>query len=254
MKKPRSFEKLWRKRFENFAENAEDDAGIAGWSTTGLDARLRKFKQIWHSETHTFKKELWLDAGCGAGTYSRFITQQNISVIGLDYSLPSLQKAKLKVKEESIFWCVADINKIPFKSDNFDGTICFGVTQALNDSMHAINGLSRITKPGGCIYIDALNSRCLPHLWELFTRRINNKPLHLRYETVSNLRDLMEKNGLVDIRLHWLPILPSRWYRYQWVVESRLTQWLFHNMPLLGSLFSHAFIMTGQRLQDLHNA
>lgn len=49
MNKPRSFEKLWRKRFENFAARAEDDAGIAGWSTTGLDARLRKFKEIWNN-------------------------------------------------------------------------------------------------------------------------------------------------------------------------------------------------------------
>ncbi len=250
MKKPKTFEKLWRKRFENFAENAEDDAGIAGWSPTGLDARLRKFKEIWHNETHTFEKKLWLDAGCGAGTYSRFITQHQISVIGLDYSLPSLQKAKSKVTEESILWCVADINKMPFKSDYFDGAICFGVTQALNESMHAVNELSRMTRPGGHLCIDALNSRCLPHLWEQFSRRILNKPMHLRYETTSNLRDLMQQNGFINIQLHWLPILPTRWYRYQWIVELRLTRWLFHNIPLLGSLFSHAFIMTGQ----MHNA
>ena len=97
MNKPRSFEKLWRKRFENFAAQAEDDAGIAGWSPTGLDARLRKFKEIWYSNDQFSSKKKWLDAGCGAGTYSRFIVKQGGEVVGLDYSLPSLQKARLKI-------------------------------------------------------------------------------------------------------------------------------------------------------------
>ena len=78
MKKPRSFEKLWRKRFENFASNAEDDVGIAGWSATGLDARLRKFKEIWNNHPE-LKKDIWLDAGCGAGTYTRFIAEQLVT-------------------------------------------------------------------------------------------------------------------------------------------------------------------------------
>lgn len=60
MNKPRSFEKLWRKRFESFATNAEDDAGIAGWSPTGLDARLRKFKEIWNSNNNILKKNTGL--------------------------------------------------------------------------------------------------------------------------------------------------------------------------------------------------
>ncbi|HBV21321.1 MAG TPA: class I SAM-dependent methyltransferase [Nitrosomonas sp.] len=249
MNKPRSFEKLWRKRFESFATNAEDDAGIAGWSPTGLDARLRKFKEIWNNNNITLKEKSWLDAGCGAGTYSRFLAKQGADTVGLDYSFPSLQKAISK-GEESISWCVADINKIPLKPNHFDGVICFGVTQALDDSANAVQGLSMIIRPGGHVYIDALNSRCLPHIWEHFSRRIRNKPIHLRYETVSNLHQLMRKNGLTNIRLYWLPILPARWYHYQWIVETRLIKWIFHHIPLFGQLFSHAFIVSGQRPQD----
>ena len=253
MQKPRSFEKLWRKRFENFAALADDDAGIAGWSTTGLDARLRKFKAIWNDKNHGSESSFWLDAGCGAGTYSRFIAEQGIDIVGLDYSLPSLQKAQLK-GEESISWCVADINKIPFKSDNFDSVICFGVMQALDTSENAVKGLSKIVKPGGYVYIDALNSRCLPHIWEQLTRRVRKKPMHLRYETVNNLKRLMQKNGLKHIQLYWLPILPARWYRYQWIMETRPIQWLFRFVPFFGQLFSHAFILSGQRPQETHHA
>lgn len=248
MKKPRSFEKLWRKRFENFAANAEDDAGIAGWSATGLDARLRKFKEIWNSHPE-HENNIWLDAGCGAGTYTRFIAAQGITVIGLDYSYPSIQKAKSR-SDHSITWCVADINKIPFQSQFFDGAICFGVIQALNNSSQAIQGLTKMVKPGGYVYIDALNGRCLPNIWEQFSRRILKKPVHLRYENRQRLVQLMQRHGLTDIQLHWLPILPSHCYRHQWMVESRFAKWIWHHVPFLGQFFCHAFILCGRRSQD----
>lgn len=252
MNKPRSFEKLWRKRFENFAIRAEDDAGIAGWSPTGLDARLRRFKEIWNS-SRTLEKRLWLDAGCGAGTYSRFIAKQGMEVVGLDYSFLSLQKARSR-GDKAISWCVADINKIPLKQESFDGVICFGVTQALDNSENVVQGLSVMVKPGGYIFIDALNSRCLPHIWEQFFRHIQNRPMHLRYEVVHNLYSIMKKNGLTNINLYWLPILPARWYRFQWLVETRPAKWIFHNIPFFGQLLSHAFVLSGQRSQETTNA
>lgn len=252
MNKPRSFEKLWRKRFENFAARAEDDAGIAGWSPTGLDARLRRFKGIWNSNG-IIGKQLWLDAGCGAGTYSRYIAKQGIDVVGLDYSFPSLQKAQSR-GEGSISWCVADINQIPLRRESFDGAICFGVTQALNNSENVVQGLSAVVKPGGFVFIDALNSQCLPHILQQFSRRIHNKPLHLRYERVPNLCNLMKKNDLINVQLYWLPILPGRWYQFQWLVETRLAKWIFHNVPFLGQLLSHAFVLSARRSLRTTNA
>jgi 2-polyprenyl-3-methyl-5-hydroxy-6-metoxy-1,4-benzoquinol methylase len=252
MNKPRSFEKLWRKRFENFATQAEDDAGIAGWSATGLDARLRKFIEIWSSSPE-LKKKTWLDAGCGAGTYTRFIAQQGVDIVGLDYSFPSIQKAKSR-SDDSIAWCIADINKIPIKPHTFDGAICFGVTQALDNSSGAVQSLAKIVKPGGYVCIDGLNGRCLPHIWEQFTRWMLNRPVHLRYESQRNLSDLMRRDGLTDIQIYWLPILPTRWYRYQWIVETRAAKWIWHRIPIFGQLLCHAFILCGKRSRDESNA
>lgn len=252
MNKPRSFEKLWRKRFEKFAAQAEDDAGIAGWSTTGLDARLRKFMEIWNN-TPDLKKKIWLDAGCGAGTYTRFIAQQGVDIVGLDYSFPSIQKARSR-SDDLIAWCVADINKIPLKPRTFDGAICFGVTQALDNSSGAVRSLTKIVKPGGYVCIDALNDRCLPHICEQFTRWMLNRPIHLRYENQRNLSDLMRRDGLTDIQIYWLPILPTRWYRYQWIVETRAAKWIWHHIPIFGQLLCHAFILCGKRSQDENNA
>src|SRR6185312_7623388 len=64
------FEHSWRKRFGEFAELSDDDAGIAGWSESGLDARFRRFRRLWGERTIS---GCWIDAGCGAATYSCYI-------------------------------------------------------------------------------------------------------------------------------------------------------------------------------------
>ncbi len=239
-----SFEKKWRKRFEGFAVNSEDDAAIAGWSSSGLKARLRRFIHLWKSAPSN--DGLWLDIGCGAGTYSAFLVEQNKNVIGFDYSLPTLQKAR-KRGTGLVYWCAADVNKIPVKRDSVDGVICFGVTQALVSSETVVSELARVVRPGGQVWIDALNGWCLPHLWEALSRWTRGRPMHLRYESHHHIRQLMKSNGLENVELYWLPMFPSRYHRFQWIVETNIMQWFFCYIPLLGTLFSHAFIFRGER-------
>lgn len=243
-----TFENEWKKRFESFAQGSDDDAGIAGWSSTGLEARLRYFKYIWRISTHN--KNIWLDAGCGAGTYSRFLSGEGVEVIGLDYSLPSLQKAVSKESKQSILWCVADVTKLPTKPSIFDGAMCFGVTQALENSSAVVQNLTLTVKCGGQVWVDALNGYCIPNLLVRFFRWMKRRPMHLRYESYREIYTLMENNGLTNIRLYWLPILPAKLSRFQWVVETHFAKWLFRYIPFLGLFFSHAFILCGERKCD----
>lgn len=244
-----SFEESWRKRFEKFAAKAIDDAGVAGWSPTGLETRLRCFTYLWEQHSY-FKNELWLDAGCGAGTYSRRLADQGIQVIGMDYSLPALQKAREKNADGSIHWCAADATKLPVKPESFDGALCFGVTQALSQSKEVIAQLATCIKPGGEIWIDALNGKCLPHAWERFIRWIGRRPRHLRYESYGNLKQIMHAYQLTDIELFWLPMLPARWSQYQCLLETATSRWIFQHIPGIGMLFSHALILRAKRSQS----
>lgn len=237
------FEENWRRKFEKFAVRSDDDAGIAGWSTTGLETRLRYFVGLW--EKNCPPPGLWLDLGCGAGTYSRFIAGKGMQVIGLDYSRPTLQKARAKCGI-SIDWCAADATKLPIKPDVFDGAICFGVIQALENSREVISELCKVTKPGGQIWVDALNGWCLLHWREHFLNKLWGKPLHLRYESHHSIKSIMKANGLTEIRLYWLPMLPSRWVRFQWLLETPIIKGVFRFAPGVGVLFSHAFIVCGR--------
>jgi SAM-dependent methyltransferase len=239
-----SFEERWRQRFREFAERHEQDAGIAGWTTSGLRARFRHFERNFRqSQPGGF----WIDAGCGAGTYTRFMTtERKLRVVGVDYSLPSVIKAKARSSDDPS-WVVADVTRLPFRSATADGIVCFGVTQALHDSSRAVREFTRAIKPGAVVWIDALNAWCLPHFLERLQADVRGRPTHLRHESPARLKAIMRENGLSQIRLYWMPILPAQWQRLQWVVETRFAVYLLRFIYPLGALLSHSFVVKGVR-------
>ena len=238
-----SFEERWRRRFESFGRHGEDDASIAGWSPTGLEARLRNFACVWADDR---PDALWLDAGCGAGTYSRMMAGKGPRVVAMDYSAPSIVKARER-SSAPILWCIGDVTRLPVRSQSVDGAVCFGVLQALAESDAAVRELGRAVKSGGEVWIDALNAWCLPSVGDRLARRISGRPVHLRYESAVNLKRLMRGAGLAGVRLNWLPILPARLQRWQRLLETRPGRAMFRHVPLLGLLFSHAFVVIGRK-------
>jgi SAM-dependent methyltransferase len=238
-----AFERAWRKRFEDFAAHSDDEAGIAGWSPSGLEARVRRFVSLWQAPA---PGQRWLDAGCGAGTYTRLLGQDGVEVIGVDYSLASLRKAQARDARLHRY-AVADIRRLPFAPRSFDGVLCFGVLQAMADSASVVDELCRQLRPGGQLYLDALNRRCLVHSVDLLRRRLKGKAMHLRYESPGALERALLRAGLRQVRVHWMPILPSHLQRWQPLLESRAAAWALRHVPLLGLLASHAFIVQARK-------
>lgn len=238
-----AFESSWRTRFEEFAADHDDDAGIAGWTRSGLEARLRRFAGLWK---HREKGDRWLDAGCGAGTYTRLLRTQGAEVVvGVDYSLPTILKARARTAPD-VAYAVGDVRQLPFRPHSFDGVLCFGVTQALSDTVAAIGELAAQIEPAGQLWVDALNRWCVVHAWDLLRRRLSGRPIHLRYESPWVIRRIMASRGLMNIEIHWMPIVPARWPRLQRGLEGAVARWIFRYAPLVGLFFSHAFIVRAE--------
>ena len=139
-----------------------------------------------------------------------------------------------------------------FAPDQFDGALCFGVTQALMESEPAIRELARLVKPGGQFWIDALNGWCIVHAIGDVRRKLQGRPRHLRYESPRRIKRLLRQCGFTDIQLHWLPIMPRRSQTLQRIIEWRFVVWAFHWIPPLGLLTSHGFIAHGTKpLRDV---
>lgn len=239
-----AFEERWRRRFERYAVASDDDAQIAGWSAAGLAARYRRFIELWNRKENMAEVPSghWLDAGCGAGTYSRFLAAQQMKVMAVDYSLPTATKARERSPGE-VTWAAADVTRLPFRDGCFDGALCLGVMQALQSPQRALSELHRVLRPGGAIWLDALNSKCLPAAAAEQLRRLRRRPPHLRYDTAVTLRLALLASGFSSVELFWVPIMPSGLRAFQHAAESSIMQSVLRSMPLVGQLASHSMLL-----------
>ena len=226
-----------------FASLRDDDAGIAGWSDWGLQTRFRCFTRLWRGAE---PGALYLDAGCGAGTYTRWLAEQGLEVIGADYSHPALLKAAQRGATR-IAYCAADTSNLPLADATLDGVLCFGVLQAVWSAQPFVTELARVIKPGGELWIDALNAHALHAMWDMNERRLRGRPMHLRYESPRKLMTILRDAGFGDISRHWLPIMPSRLRRVQPLFESRAVRVAMNTVPGLGALTSHSFVIRAVR-------
>lgn len=240
-----AFETRWRRRFEERARRFSDEAAVAGWSRTGLESRFRRFRGLWETRSRV---ETWLDAGCGAGTYTRHLRDCGCETIGMDYSVPSVARARA-MSEPGIDWCAGDVRCIPVAPGALDGVLCFGVMQALNEPRSAVAQLVSSVRPGGGVWVDGLNRWCLPTLARESLRVLSGRAPHLRYDSPGRLRQELLKAGAGSVMLHWVPLAPGRWPRMQRLLESPMAVRLFREVPVLGHLLSHSFLLQATRSQ-----
>jgi SAM-dependent methyltransferase len=240
------FERSWRTRFERFAEAHESDASIAGWSDSGLAARMTCFLRAWGQAPESLAHEgRWLDAGSGAGTYTRFLTSEGRYVTAMDYSIPTVRKARER-SGGNVAWVAADVTRLPFADGSFDGALCFGVMQALSSPRDALRELRRVLVPGGVLWVDALNARCVAATWSEARRRRRGLPAHLRYDEPDDFRSALGDSGFGSIQVHWAPIAPSRLRILQPLVNTSVVTKMLNAIPPLAAGLSHSILLHAQ--------
>ena len=230
----------WRKRFEAYGASGTCDAEIAGWSANGLATRFANFQSVWNGGE---PGAIWLDIGCGAGTYTEYLSERGVYAFGFDYSLPSLRKARARYDRPS-GWVVADARQLAVRTDSVDGIVCFGVAQAVEGIDQLIKELVRVTRPGGQIWLDALNSRFLPSAFSSLVPRLTGATSRLRFDSVADIKRALEAHGAELVGVHRLVVLPERLKKVQDALNQlmRSSDWL---SPFL-SVFCHAFVIEGR--------
>jgi ubiquinone/menaquinone biosynthesis C-methylase UbiE len=239
------FERSWRRRFERFAQAHDDDARIAGWSDSGLAARKRCFLRAWARTPESSRLEArWLDAGAGAGTYTRLLASLGRQVTAMDYSIPTVQKAKQRTRD--VTWLAADVTRLPFADGSFDGVLCFGVMQALSSPHDALREIRRVLVPGGVLWVDALNARCIAASFGEVKRRWRKLPAHLRYDEPRDFEAALRASRFGAIELHWTPIAPGRARVLQPIMDTSVVTRMLKAIPGLGSGLSHSMLLRAQ--------
>jgi SAM-dependent methyltransferase len=131
-----------------------------GWPLSGLDG------------------ETVLEAGCGAGRFTRILAQTGATVIAVDYSSAVDVSAEQNGRFPNVAFAQCDLLDLPFRPHSFDRVFCHGVIQHTPDPTAAFRALDAMVKPGGLLSIDVYlkDGKIRPwkskYLWRRWTTRI----------------------------------------------------------------------------------
>lgn len=95
-----------------------------------------------------------LDIGCGFGAYVNHLSKLGLNTHGCDISQTAIKKSEELFKTKLNLKLGNILDGLPYKNNEFDSTICFGVLQyMLNHIDSCVNELLRVTKNNGNIFI-----------------------------------------------------------------------------------------------------
>ncbi len=129
------------------------------WFESALGSIVRQCEEELVSELLSLLPgETILDAGCGTGVFTGAVLASGSRVVGIDASLPMLQKASSKLRSLPFTPLAADILNLPFKDETFDKTVSITALEFLAEADAAIAELFRVTRSRGVVLAATLNS------------------------------------------------------------------------------------------------
>ncbi len=175
------------------------------WFTTPIGSLVRQYETNLILNLLSPKGgEFVLDAGCGTGIFTLDILSSGSKVIGLDLSLPMLERAEKKLKGHPFQIVLADMLNLPFPESSFDRVVSVTALEFIEDGKAAVCELFRVTKRGGRIVVATLNSLSP---WALRRRdEIEERESIFKkaiFRTPDELRSLAPATGVVKTAIHF---------------------------------------------------
>jgi ubiquinone/menaquinone biosynthesis C-methylase UbiE len=103
----------------------------------------------------------WLDAGCGTGTLSRWLTAHGCTVLGVDAAPQMIERAIAlsggQDARQLQYMRIASIAHLPLESGSLDGVLCSSVLEYVSDPELCLAQFSRVLKKSGRLLVSIPN-------------------------------------------------------------------------------------------------
>lgn len=165
--------------------------------------------------------EYVLDLGCGEGRHTFGAWQAgNGHVIALDLDEEAIARTSIGIRDRCRSTAEDRVNaalrgdalNLPFPDATFDRVICAEMLEHVPDDRACVREIVRVLKPGGRLAVSV--PRFLPEriCWALSDTYHNNPGGHIRIYRASDLRVLLESNGLRFEAMHYKHALHSLYW------------------------------------------
>lgn len=175
-------------------------------AVNGTGLSMRRFAESgWNIDD--LRERMVLEAGCGAGRFTRIFAEAGARLVSFDYSAAVDACAENNGHFPNVTLLQCDIFDMPFRKGAFDYVFCHGVLQHTPDPKGAFMALASLVKPGGRLSIDVYRKDGLirpwksKYLWRPLTTRIRPETL------LAFLEWFIPKWLPIDTAIKKLPVL-----------------------------------------------
>jgi len=147
------------------------------------------------------KKSLILEAGCGLGRILKHHYNEGYNIVGMEYNAYCLEQIRKKYPKIRVIQ--ADIRNLPFKDEEFDIILAFGLYHNLEekDIDKALKETRRCLKKGGklcaSVRADNLETRLIDFITYLRTRDKKQNKFHKICFKPKEFSNILKKHGFL---------------------------------------------------------
>jgi ubiquinone/menaquinone biosynthesis C-methylase UbiE len=171
-----------------------------------------------------------LDIGCGPGVYADALIGRCKTLYGVDVSKEMIDIAAKKAYPNAVF-SVGSIEKIGFEDGFFDGLVCVGVLEYLEDPEKAVGEASRVMRSGGAAVFTAPNASSILNKLDYALRGVIRKlsafvrldigKSFMSYDFVPSLMNSRRINTMLE--KHGFRIEAARFHIFRLSILNRVS-------------------------------
>ena len=241
-----NFDQDWRSRFQRFGRSYETDHQVSGWSEFGLQRRVSVFWKLFRDQKLPKTSKI-LDVGCGAGTYVRLLGEAGYQVVGLDYSFPTLQRAKSADSQNRYRFLEGDAYCLPFPDEKFDVIISIGIFQAIEHSQRVVDELVRVLRPNGLLIVECLNGRGIAALISRMSKKARETVPRVRTYSPNIVEGWFLHSGVTLLKQEGVYLSPLGNNQFGKILDWKVAQFLLAGRGWMPLVLAHAFIFLGKK-------
>ena len=175
------------------------------WFTTPSGTLVKKYEsELLLEMLRPQPDEKILDVGCGTGIFTQDVLDYGTTVIGIDRSLPMLEKALVRTCKANFSGICGDMCALPFPDNSFDRVFSMTAIEFVADGEKAVAELHRVTRKGGCIVVTTLNSLS-PWAVQRSQKAKDGHPLfqNISFRSPQDMRLLVPQTCVIKTAIHF---------------------------------------------------